>query len=77
MFRLYVWSFGTDNDAGNLSISDIPAGAAQNTTVNMNANWLNLPDGLWLGGITHSTDGNSTLGVTIVEVDSNHTFPTP
>jgi subtilisin family serine protease len=77
LFRLYVWSFGTDNDAGNLSISDIPAGAAQNTTVDMNANWLNLPDGLWLGGITHSTDGNSTLGVTIVEVDSNHTFPTP
>ncbi|MCP4277953.1 MAG: S8 family serine peptidase [Gammaproteobacteria bacterium] len=79
-FRLYVWSFGAknmagDNDVGNLSITGIPAFAAQNTTVDMNAEWLNLPDGLWLGGITHSTDGETIEAVTIVEADSNHIFP--
>jgi subtilisin family serine protease len=74
-FRLYLWSFGADDDAGNLSITGLPAGATRNTTVNMSADWLNLPDGLWLGGVAHSDDDTSILGVTVIEVDSNHTFP--
>jgi subtilisin family serine protease len=73
-FRLYAWSFGTANDAGNLLVSGSSGTATLGTTTNLTADWGGLGEGLWLGGIKHSDDGFSDLDATLVEVDNN-AFP--
>ena len=75
-FRLYVWSFGTTAnvyDANNkeLNITGNPSVAVGGTAVNLTASWQNLTDGLWLGGISHSEDGLTTQGLTVIEINNN------
>jgi subtilisin family serine protease len=69
-FRLYSWAFGSDIAAGNLRLGNVPAGATAGTTINMSASWSDLPEGLWLGGVSHSGAGGTRLGLTVVEIDN-------
>jgi len=70
-FRLYAWSFGSDIAAGNLTLTDVPAVAEPGANADVAAGWSNLPQGLWLGGVTHYGDNGMPLGTTIIEVDNN------
>jgi len=73
-FRLYAWSFGSDSDAANTSLSNVPVTATAGSTATLELGWNNLAQGLWLGGIAHydnPADPNDIpLGLTIVEVDN-------
>jgi hypothetical protein len=73
-FRLYVWAFGSDEDKGNLRLENVPLVAQPGVTTDIKASWDNLPDGLWLGGLTHYGNDGAFLGMTVIEVDSN-AFP--
>jgi subtilisin family serine protease len=74
-FRLYAWSFGSNIAAGNLLLTDAPAGATAGTTVEAQLTWNALPEGLWLGGVTHydnpADPDDLPLGLTIVEIDNS------
>jgi hypothetical protein len=77
-FRLYAWSFGSDSDAGNTMLSDVPASATAGVTAELTINWNSLAQGLWLGGVAHYDDpanpDDIPLALTVIEVD-NRTAP--
>ena len=74
-FRLYVWAFGSDLAADNLALTNVPALAEPGVTTDIAASWNSLPDGLWLGGVTHYGIDGAALGTTIIEVDNNAFSP--
>ncbi len=70
-FCLYTWALGSNDNAGNLMLSNVPAAANAGTEATIGASWNNLDDGLWLGGISHQQDQTTTLGLSIIDVDVN------
>jgi hypothetical protein len=70
-FRLYAWAFGSDIAGNNLTLTNVPASAEAGVTTDITASWNSLPQGLWLGGITHYGENETPLGTTIIEVDSD------
>jgi subtilisin family serine protease len=73
-FRLYAWSFGGDNDAGNAALTSAPTVATAGSTTELTISWNGLAPGLWLGGIAHYDDpadpADIPLALTVIEVDS-------
>lgn len=75
-FNVYVWALDSGSDAGNLSLSDVPAGAEAGTSAMITVDWAGLAEGLWLGGISHNDSTDRSLDVTVIEI-ANNAFPPP
>ena len=66
-YSLLGWTFGTDDDQGNMTVSGpavVNAGSSETVTVNWNGL---LPDTIYLGGISHNTP-NGFAGLTIIRI---------
>jgi hypothetical protein len=55
--------------SGTLSIASAPTEAVQGTVANMDAAWTVTDPGNYLGAVSHS-DGTTTFGYTLVEIDN-------
>lgn len=66
-YSLLAWSFGVDDDRGNMSVSG-PAFVGAGTTGDVTVNWSGLgPNNLYLGGISHNTpQGLSELTIVTI-----------
>ena len=55
IYRLLGWSFGLDDDQGNMTVTG-PSFANPGATENVTVNWGGLlSDTIYLGGISHNT----------------------
>jgi subtilisin family serine protease len=66
-YKLFGWSFGLDDDQGNMSASG-PAAVTAGTTADVTVDWLGLSPGtIYLGGISHNTPQLSAITVIRIE----------
>jgi hypothetical protein len=72
-FSVYAWALDSNSNAGNLVLSNAPTDAAAGVDSVISVSWPGLGEGLWLGGVSHNSDGTS-LGITVIEIDNN-AFP--
>ena len=66
-YSLLGWTFGTDDDQGNMTVSGpalVNAGSSETVTVDWNGL---LPDTIYLGGISHNTP-DGFAGLTIIRI---------
>lgn len=69
-FCVFSWAFGTEAATGNLLVNGDPGIATAGTRAELSADWSDLADGLWLGGISHLRAG-IPLGFSVLTVDNN------
>lgn len=68
-YDLVVWSFGLNDDPGNMTVT-APVAVSAGTTEDVTVNWTNLPTGtIYLGGISHNTP-NGLVGITVIGVEN-------
>ncbi len=68
-YLLLAWSFGLDDDAGNLTVLG-PGALATGVEHDVELRWQGLvPDSLYLGGISHTTP-DGLQGLTVIEIDT-------
>jgi len=68
-YTLFGWSFGVNDNVGNLSVSG-PANVTDGDRADLPINWSQLAPGTrYLGAISHNTP-TGLYGLTILEVDS-------
>ncbi len=68
-YLLLAWSFGIDDDVGNLQL-DAPTSLASGQTANIRASWSGLaPDALYLGAVSHN-NAEGLQGLTLLEIDT-------
>ncbi|MGB5626398.1 MAG: S8 family serine peptidase [Woeseiaceae bacterium] len=66
-YQLLAWSFGVNDDKGNMNASG-PAFVAPGTTADVTFNWSGLtPDTIYLGGISHNTP-QGLSGLTVITI---------
>ena len=66
-YQLLAWSFGVNDDKGNMNASG-PAFVAPGTTSDVTFNWTGLtPDTIYLGGISHNTP-QGLSGLTVITI---------
>ncbi len=67
VYTLLAWSFGLDDNPGNMTVSE-PAFVNAGTTGEVTADWDGLaPDTIYLGGISHNTPDLVSLTVISIE----------
>jgi hypothetical protein len=68
-YTLFVWKLGSA-DAGNMAVSGLPASATVGGSSTLTLSWSGLATGKrWLGAIDYG-NGSSTVGSTIVRINS-------
>jgi len=66
-YQLLAWSFGVNDDKGNMNASG-PAFVAPGTTSDVTFNWSGLtPDTIYMGGISHNTP-QGLSGLTVITI---------
>jgi subtilisin family serine protease len=68
-YNLHTWQVPAAAGGGSLSIAAAPTEAVQGTIGTVVAGWSGLAEGNYLGAVSHS-DGTTTFGYTLVEVDN-------
>lgn len=68
-FKLFVWTVGSA-DAGNMTATPSPAAATVGGTVNLTVGWSALTAGKRYLGVLVFSDGTSTIGSTVVRIDT-------
>ena len=66
-YQLLAWSFGLDDDQGNMTASG-PAFVNAGTTENVTVTWdVTQPDTIYLGGISHNTP-QGLSAITVIRI---------
>ncbi len=66
-YSLLAWSFGLDDDQGNMTVAG-PAFVNAGSTENVTVNWSGLlSDTIYLGGISHNTP-QGLSGITVIRI---------
>ncbi|HET9202917.1 MAG TPA: hypothetical protein VFP67_07205, partial [Acidimicrobiia bacterium] len=65
-YTLHSWHVPAAAGGGSLSVTG-PTEAVQGTVANVDASWVGLVPGTYLGAVSHS-DGTTLFGYTLVEV---------
>jgi subtilisin family serine protease len=68
-YNLHTWTVPAAAGGGSLSITATPPSATLGATGVIDASWSGLAAGNYLGAVSHS-DGTTTFGYTLVEVDN-------
>ena len=68
-FKLFVWTVGSAS-AGNMTATPSPATATVGGTVNLTVGWSGLTAGVRYLGVLVFSDGSSTIGSTVVRIDT-------
>ena len=66
-YQLLAWSFGLDDDQGNMTATG-PAFVNAGTTENVTVDWAGLlPNTIYLGGVSHNTP-NGLAAITVIRI---------
>ncbi len=66
-FTLLAWSFGLNDDQGNMTAAG-PGFVNAGTTANVDVDWNNLEaDTIYLGGISHNTP-QGLVAITVINI---------
>jgi hypothetical protein len=68
-YNIHTWTVPAAAGGGSLAITAAPPSATIGTLANVDATWTGLATGNYLGAVSHS-DGTTTFGYTLVEVDN-------
>jgi hypothetical protein len=66
-YSLFTWSFGLDDDVGNLAVT-APTGVTDGDHLELDVSWASLDPGMrYLGAVSHSTP-NGLYGFTVMNI---------
>jgi hypothetical protein len=68
-YNVSTWQVPAASGGGSLDIDAAPSSAIQGTVGSVDVSWAGLAAGDYLGAVSHS-DGTTTFGYTVVEVDN-------
>jgi hypothetical protein len=69
-YTLFAWSFGLDDDRGNMTVT-APTAATLGAIETIDVDWAGLDAGTkYLGAVSHS-DADGLLGLTLIHIDTD------
>ena len=69
MFSVHAWSFGAD-DLDNFVLSGDPVSPTSGATETLTVEWEGLDAATYLGAVIHKQDADTTLGFTLLDIDT-------